>query len=116
MEQLLLIKSKVAKAFANIGVTNGTALPKSEDNTFSLIYEFFVASQLESAAKKRREAAKEACMSAGLLGEDYVPGMTKAVYDNDMLTVTAKTNQPAELLDKTALKNALVRQLGAEKA
>jgi hypothetical protein len=115
--QLLVIKSKIAKAFDNIGRTNGTATPQSADNRFSTVYEYFVAAQLASAADKRKEKAKAALQEAGILDKSKcIVGSTVVLYEHELGDFVAKTANPAERLDKTLLKNELIKAIGAEKA
>jgi len=116
MSTLALIKSNIAKAFEKIGKTNGTACPPSEANTFPLAYEYFVADQLASYAEKRKKAAKEACEQAGILEHSATPGNTEITFDSDGLVISAVTKNPSTTIDKTVLKNELVKALGIEKA
>lgn len=110
--------SKILKAFAGIGVVNGTARPPSDSNTFHMIWEYYVASRLESVARKRATLAKEACMSAGLLGDRdaLVTGMLTTVYQGPYMNVTAKKSNAAEGLDRVLLNNELTKRYGADVA
>jgi hypothetical protein len=110
------IKAKASTAFSKIGTTNGTSAPTSLDNRASIAHEYFIADVLASIATKRKDEAKKAALSAGILGEDYVEGQTMEVYSNENLTISAKTNNAAETLDKTKIFSELVKEVGAEKA
>ena len=110
------IKPKVSTAFSKIGTTNGTSCPSSLDNRATIAHELFVADTLASMATKRKDEAKKAAMSAGLLGEDYVEGNTQQTYDNEFLTISSKTATASKTIDKTKLMNELVKALGNEKA
>lgn len=110
------IKPKIATAFAKIGNTNGAVCPPSEDNRASIAHELFVADTLASIATKRKEVAREAAKSAGILGEEYVEGSTVQTYDNEYLNISAKTATASKTIDKTKLMNELIKALGAEKA
>jgi hypothetical protein len=67
-------------------------------------------------ATKRKELAREAARSAGILGDDYAEGETKQTYDNEHLSISAKTASASKTVDKTKLMNELVKALGAVKA
>ena len=67
-------------------------------------------------ATKRKDEAKKAAMSAGILGEDYVEGDTRQVYENEYLNISSKTATASKTIDKTKLMNELVKALGNEKA
>ena len=116
MTELADKKSKIAKAFENIGRTNGTAQPQSDSNQFALAYEFFVADQLESAAKKRKETAKKACVEADLWDMKKVPGVTEELWSNEFVSIIAKTNNAAEKIDNDLLRNELMKKLGTDEA
>jgi hypothetical protein len=107
--------SKIAHAFDKIGKANGTMQPKSEDNRFALIWEYFVSDRLAAMATKRKENAKAACASAGLLGDadSYRAGERLTVYQGDLMLLVAKTNQPASRIDPVALKNELTKSFSA---
>lgn len=113
---LNLIKSKALAAFSKIGTTNGTAAPQSDDNRFGIAYEYFIADALAAVAAKRKEQAKEAAKSAGLLGEDHAEATTVETYSNELISISAKTASAAERVDKTALFNELNKKYGAVEA
>jgi len=106
--------SKILAAFSKIGKHNGTAPPESKSNTFALAYEYYVAAKLESAAKKRKEQAQVACVSAGMLGDkaDLVTGMLTVVYTSDIMNITAKAATPAKRIDPVELANELSKRYG----
>lgn len=110
------IKPKLSTAFSKIGTTNGTSSPPSLDNRATIAHELYVADTLASMATKRKEAAREAAKSAGLLGEEYVEGETKQTYENEHFSISAKTATASKTIDKTKLTNELIKALGAEKA
>lgn len=116
MSEFLLKQAAIAKAFEKIGKTNGTGPFESTDNRATIAHEYFVADKLASIADKRKKEAKKQAQEAGILGDDYVPGVTKEVYSNEHFAIVAKTNNPAERIDKTILANELVKLLGKEKA
>lgn len=110
------VKPKLSTAFAKIGTTNGTSCPSSLDNRATIAHELYVADTLASMATKRKEIAREAARSAGILGEDYTEGDTKQVYDNEHLSISAKTATASKTIDKTKLMSELIKALGSEKA
>jgi hypothetical protein len=116
MTELADKKSKIAKAFDNIGKSNGTVAPHTDSNQFAVAYEYFVADQLESAAKKRKEQAKKAAAEAGILEFKKTPGTTEMCWENELLAITAKTNNAAEKLDADLLRNELMKKLGTDEA
>lgn len=109
------IKANIVLAFAKIGTRNGTARPQSDDNRFSVAYEYFVADCLASIASKRKENAKKVAEASGLLSVPKV-GDTATCYENEHLQIIAKTNSPATRLDGTILSNELSKLLGMDKA
>lgn len=110
------IKPKISNAFQKIGNNNGTSCPSSLDNRATIAHELFVADTLASMATKRKDEAKKAAMSAGILGEDYIEGSTVQTYDNEFLNISAKTATASQTIDKTQLMNELSKALGTVKA
>jgi hypothetical protein len=76
----------------------------------------FVADALASMASKRKDEAKKAAIEAGILGGDYVEASTVQVYDNEFVSISAKTATASETLDKVKLFSELIKELGADKA
>jgi hypothetical protein len=113
---ILQIKAKLTSKFAELGNKNGTASPNSTDNRAKIAHEFFVADTLRSVANKRYEDAKKAAAEAGLLADDPVPSSTVVTYENEHVTISAKTASAARRLDGKKLSAALIRELGAAKA
>ena len=109
------IKAKLSSAFSKIGNQNGTTCPTSLDNRATIAHEFYVADALASIAIKRKEVAKEAARSAGILGEEYSEGDTVQTYENEHFSVVAKTATASKTIDKTKLASELIRALGVEK-
>ena len=113
---ILQIKAKLTSKFAELGNKNGTASPDSTDNRAKIAHEFFVADTLRSVANKRYEDAKKAAAEAGLLADDPVPSSTVVTYENEHVTISAKTANPAQRLDPNLLKTKLMLKLGAAEA
>ena len=113
------IKSTIAHAFADIGKSDDT-YPSSAppSNTFALVWEYYVADMLASMANKRKDEAKEACLSAGLLGDraKMAPGNMVETYNSELLSIHAKMNNPASRIDKAKLRSELIKALGANNA
>lgn len=116
MSLLTQIKLKATAAFDKIGNSNGTVQPQSDDNRFSIAWEYFIADLLSSRATKRKELAKKQAEEVGILGSEHSPNTTKLVFDNEHFSISAKTAKPAERLDKALLSAKLIQELGPEKA
>lgn len=113
--EIIHLKAAIQKAFSKIGKSNGSSPPASADNRFGLAYELFVASELRSAANKRYEVAKEAAASAGVLDEEKcVEGSEVAVYDAQYFDVTMKQASGSTQIDKTKLKNELMKEFNLD--
>ena len=106
-------KSKALVAFDKIGKSNGSVAPESTENRAAIAYEFYIADALAAAASKRKEAAKLAAANAGIVIDDTIPGETKLVYENEYMTINARTAQPASRVDMTKLRSELTKKLGA---
>lgn len=116
-QAILGVVSKIGLAFNKIGKSNGTTQPLDSSNTFPLAWEYFVAHRLKGMAEKRLDDAKKACASAGMLGDRaaFVAGTTVQTYGSDLLSINARTSQPAERLDKAKLRSELVKEFGIAK-
>lgn len=110
--QTIDIKVAVQRSLSAIGKEGDTAPPESTKNTFPQAYEFFIASQLRSAAIKRYDAAKEAAMKSGVLGTetDYIEGSTITTWKNGLFDIAAKKASSSSTLDRTMLANTLTRK------
>jgi hypothetical protein len=103
-------KAAIQKSFNNIGHKNGSSPLEHTDNRFQLAYELFCASELRSAANKRYDRAKEAAKEAGVIDEGKcVEGSEITTYNNKYFDVTLKQAAASTTLDKTMLKNALMK-------
>jgi len=111
-------KALAIKNFNKLGVSNGTAPPESEDNRFSIAYEYFIADALASVAAKRKELAKAAALEAGVLGdkEEQKEGNSYNVFDSSGLFIVARVATAVKALDKTKLQSELIKEVGGEKA
>jgi hypothetical protein len=112
MLQMLQIKAAIQKSFQNIGKKNGSAPPESDKNTFSQAFELFVSKELKSMAEKRYDAAKKAAVEAGIIDESKcVEGMEINTWQSEHFDVALKQSSSSQTLDKTMLKNNLMREL-----
>lgn len=111
---MMQIKAKLSNKFAELGNKNGTAAPDSEDNRASIAHEFFVADALRSMANKRYELAKKAAAEAGITVDDPVASSTVVTYENEHLSVSAKTASAVQKLDSKKLSSELIKKLGSE--
>lgn len=103
-------KAAIQKTFNNIGKTNGSKPLEHSDNRFGIAYELFVASELRSAANKRYDKAKEAADNAGVIDETKtVEGNEVSTYVSKFFDVTMKRSASSLTIDKTQLKNFLMK-------
>lgn len=106
-------KADIQKAFNRIGKANGSAPPLDSGlNNFPIAYELFVANELRSAANKRYDVAKKQADEAGVIDEaETVEGAEIATFRSKYFDVTMKRASASTTLDKTMLKNVLMREL-----
>jgi hypothetical protein len=111
--EMILKKGAVQKAFSNIGKTNGSKPPEGDpNNSFSVAYELFVSKELKSAAEKRYEMAKSAAKLQGVIDEDKISeGCEVTTFISSFFDVSLKQNAGSRTLDKTMLKNNLMKNL-----
>lgn len=109
------LKAAIQKSLSRIGKSNGSAPPESSSNTFGPAYELFVASEIRSAANKRYEKAKEAAFAAGVIDEEAcVEGAEIATHNNEYFDVTMKKASASSTLDKTMLRNHLMKEFNLD--
>ena len=116
--------SAVHQAFQRIGNRNGHAFPEQDwsapaDMTNEQVqamfdreqaaYEFMVAGELESAARKRLQDAKKAAEEYELFnGLDKIgPGQSATLWTGQFTSVHVTVNNPTTRTDMTQLKNEL---------
>jgi hypothetical protein len=103
-------KAAIQKSFSNIGKKNGSAPLEHTDNRFGIAYELFCASELRSAANKRYDMAKAVAKDAGIVDEEKcVEGSEITTYNNKYFDVTMKQASASTTLDRTLLKNNLMK-------
>lgn len=114
-----LIKANAIKQFQRIGTSMpNTQAPQSNDNRSGLAFEYFIADSLKAVAEKRRDAAKAACLEAGVFiaPHELSVGEERESFRDDNIVVTGKKANPATRIDKTELFNVLAKKYGAEEA
>jgi hypothetical protein len=110
--EIIHLKAAMQKAFSAIGKKNGSAPPSHTDNRFATAYELFTASELRSAANKRYDAAKAAAADQGVIDEEKtIEGAEVTTYNNKYFDVTMKKASSSSTIDRTMLKNTLMREL-----
>ena len=104
----------VAQAFTRIGTANGHALPSGADNASDpVLHEYFVASQLASAARKRHELAKKELLvwvdeHVDPIDFDKLAGLPVSVLEGGAVyTLQLKVKNSAERVDARKLVNEL---------
>lgn len=113
--EIIHLKAAIQKAFSAIGKKNGSAPPESKSNSFGVAYELFVASEIRSAANKRYDAAKEAAAIAGIIDDEKaIEGSEVATYNTEYFDVTMKKAAGSLSIDKTQLKNNLMREFNLD--
>lgn len=101
-------------AFALIGQSAGTSMPRSANRaTESLAWEFFASKMLEKAAAARTQKAIKAAIKGGVMfdhKENPRPiGTNTVVYDGDVIRIDLEVGTPGTRLDIDALIPALVK-------
>jgi hypothetical protein len=113
--EIILRKAAIQKSFSNIGKKNGSAPLEHTDNRFGIAYELFCASELRSAANKRYDMAKAVAKDAGIVDEEKcVEGSEITTYNNKYFDVTMKQASASTTLDKTMMKNVLMREFNLD--
>lgn len=117
------IQSKLQLAFNELGVTKGVerpefVAPKGNNDPFryvrlhELAWEYFCAHCLASAAEKRKDIAKKACQSIGMLDAESIgPGGSGVLHETPDLIITCTKKNPATRLDEPSLRNHLALKL-----
>lgn len=104
-------KAAIQKAFSNIGKNNGTKPLDHSDNRFGIAYELLTSSELRSAANKRYDMAKARAADAGVIDEEKcIEGSEVSTYVSKYFDVTMKQAASSTTLDKTQMKNVLMRE------
>jgi hypothetical protein len=116
--------SAIQTAFQRIGTRNGHSFPEQEwsapnvqsneevNNALErekIAFEFMVAGELESAARKRLKVAQEQAREYNLFdGLDKVgPGQSATLWHGQFTSVHVTVNNPTSRTDVTKLKNEL---------
>lgn len=121
-----LFNSKLQTKLQKIGVVGDFAPPKAQDPAIGILHEYFVAETARSLFDKRRKIALEALKSFDDMTvqridkavkaavKDGVVGLT-SLFDTSEYNCQLQLKRPTEGLDKTVLKNELVK-LGVKQA
>ena len=97
----MTVRDAVNKAFDRIGTSNGHALPQGADNYVEpMLHEFYVASELNSRARKRYDAAKKALIDSGEFDPATVqPGDQVQLLSSAHYALNLKVNNPTTRTD-----------------
>lgn len=110
-------KAAIQRLFKQIGTDAlpDTVIDAGKKNTAPVAVRFAIAEQGRSYWNKEFEEAKKAAKEAGILGsdDDYVTGETRVVASFSSFDITAKKANASEVVDKTALMNALNKHASA---
>ena len=102
----------ITSAFAAIGRTGDTAMPRSRKNTEAIAWEYHTSIILEREAAARRKHAQRAAIKAGIIfdheAEPMEPGTNARIYVGDVVAIDLTVANPAEKLDATTLGVRLV--------
>lgn len=105
------LRDKINISFAEIGVSNGTKMPKSGDNREPIAWELWVAHHLASYADKRKRVAEAAAIKAGVIFDkekDPKPAGTDAViYNGEVVSISVLVRQPTTRVDVDKLMAVL---------
>ena len=99
------------RAFSDIGTDTLTKGPRSRENTGPTAWEYFVSYHLAGLAKARLDAAKKACVKAGILFDHEKfprePGDSGLVFTGEHVGVMLTVKRPGERIDTDKLHLAL---------
>lgn len=111
------LKAAIQKALSAIGNKGPTAPNGDQSNTYPIAHELFVASELRSAVNKRYDVAKARAAEAGVIDEDKtVEGAEIVAASYELFDVTMKRNAASTTLDRTQLKNVLMKRMNCTEA
>jgi hypothetical protein len=107
------LTAAVTGAFAAIGHSAGTAMPKSKKNTEAVAWELFTASLLLRVADARKAAAQKNAVTAGVIFDHAAhpmpPGTNALVYAGDVVEIAVGVTAPLERYDVPGLLGALAK-------
>jgi len=97
----------INNAFADIGTEAGTRPPRSKENTAPTAWEYFVSFHLAGLAKGRLDAAKKACIKAGILFDHErhprMPGDNGLIFTGEQVGVFVTVKNSGTRLDTDKL-------------
>ena len=99
-------------AFAAVGRSNGTKMPKAEGNREPLAYELWCAQHLASLATKRKEQAEAAAIAGGVIfDKEKNPkegGTKEVIYNGEIVVVSVDVRNGATRVDAAAMATYLM--------
>lgn len=90
-------------AFANIGKSGDTKMPRSKKNTEPTAWEVFVAQHLSRIAEARKKKAIAVAVKAGVMidheAEPLAIGSRSLIYAGDVVEISCSVTTPTTRLD-----------------
>jgi hypothetical protein len=103
----------IAQAFAAIGITGDTAMPRSKKNTEPAAWAYHVACQAFRAADAARKKAHAECVRLGILPDHakapFPVGTEALVYAGDVVEIAVSVTTASERTDLAQLGVLLVK-------
>lgn len=105
------------KDMANNHIDGVEIVNAGNKNTAPIAARFLIAEQARSFWNKQYDVVKKEAKDAGILGDeaDYIEGETVVVSSFSGFDICAKKAAASEMVDKTALLNALNKHVPAAK-
>lgn len=102
------LTKSINDAFAEIGKSPSTAMPRSKGNLEPLAWDYFIAAGLASAAEKRKNDAAKACITAGIMfdhkKQPLGEGTHAKVYEGDVVRIKVDVGTPGKRFDADAFR------------
>lgn len=97
------VKNRLVEEMHQLFDAIGSKVPKSESNSASLVWEYVVAKDLESRAKKRKEAAEDALKEAGCIPDPKAQprgvGKHGIIFSTDFAGIMLEVRSGREVVD-----------------
>jgi hypothetical protein len=94
-------------AFATIGLSGDTVMPRSKDKLEPVAYEYHVASHLNRLADARKKKAQAAAVKSGIMfdpeKQPMAIGTNALIYSGDVIEIAVTVTTPATRLDQAGL-------------
>lgn len=101
--ELNLLTNKINKRFADIGTTNGTAMPQSPSNNEHIAYELHIALALARLAEGRKKHAMKEAVKAGIIfdheKEPKPAGTKETLFNGSVVQVDVSVKTPTSRFD-----------------